>query len=165
MGRGSGELYGVEHITHAGATLSKAFCSHGAIVGCSAATALHLRDLPQIRGSSAGSSVSAAVGAASLKYVANHPHLREELTDTTRYFRTLLTGLGVQVPESPAPIVTFKYGGRNDMEALQRRLWREGIHIYHSSYGGAGPYGVIRAVFRDHSRADIDRLVSAIKST
>ena len=50
--------------------------------------------------------------------------------------------------ESPAPIVSFQWGGRADMLTLQRRLFDRGIHIHYSNYIGAGPEGILRcAVF------------------
>jgi len=163
-GRGAAEWCGVEHLAVTGSTLSKAFCAQGAVVGCSALDASRLREIPAIRGACAGSPLSAVAATASLAYVAQHPELRENLLATTRYLRTRLRASGITVIDSPAPIVSFQFGGRKDMQALQRRLFEEGIHIYHSTYFGAGPQGIIRcAVFRDHSREDIDTLVSAIR--
>ena len=44
---------------------------------------------------------------------------------------------------------------------LQRQLFGRGIYTYYSTYLGAGSEGMIRcAVFRDHSRTDIDTLIS-----
>jgi 8-amino-7-oxononanoate synthase len=162
-GRGAAEWCGVEHLAARGSTLSKAFCAQGALVGCTALAASRLRGIPAVRGACAGSPLSAVAATASLIYVAQHPELRENLLATTRYLRTQLRAAGITVIDSPAPIVSFQYGSREDMQALQRRLFDGGIHIYHSTYFGAGPQGIIRcAVFRDHSREDIDALVSAI---
>jgi 7-keto-8-aminopelargonate synthetase-like enzyme len=72
--------------------------------------------------------------------------------------------LGMETIDSPAPIVAFRWGNRTDMLALQRRLFDRGIHIHYSNYVGAGPEGIIRcAVFRNHSREDIDALVDAMR--
>jgi 7-keto-8-aminopelargonate synthetase-like enzyme len=162
-GRGSAEHCGVEHLTTTGATLSKAFCAQGAFVGCTSELAMRLRTIPSIRGACAGSPLSAAAATASLAYVAEHPELREGLREITQYFRTRLRSIGLEVSDSPAPIVSFRWRGRADMLALQRRVFDRGIYIHHSTYIGAGPEGVIRcAVFRDHSREDIDALVSAL---
>jgi 8-amino-7-oxononanoate synthase len=162
-GRGAAEFCGVESMAVIGATLSKAFCAHGALVGCSALAASRLREIPAIRGACAGSPLSAVAATASLIYAAEHPELREHLSATTRDLRTRLQALGLPVVDSPAPIVSFEYGSRADMQTLQQRLFDQGIHIYHSTYFGAGPHGIIRcAVFRDHSREDIDTLVAAL---
>jgi len=162
-GRGAAEWCGVEHLADVGSTLSKAFCAQGAMVGCSSLVAAQLRGIPAIRGACAGSPLSAVAATASLDFVAQHPELRANLAAMTNYLRARLRALGVSVNDSPAPIVAFRYGGREDMQALQRRLFEKGIHIYHSSYFGAGPEGIIRcAVFRDHSREDIDALIAAM---
>jgi 7-keto-8-aminopelargonate synthetase-like enzyme len=163
-GRGAADLCGVEEITAMGATLSKAYCAHGAFVACSSEAAARLRRIPSIIGACAGSPLSAAVAAASLQYVAQHPTLRTNLSAMTRYLRTKLRSLGLEVIDSPAPIVSFVCGDREDMIALQRRLFEKGIYIHHSNYIGGGPNGMIRcAVFRDHSRQDIDELIGALR--
>lgn len=115
-------------------------------------------------GACAGSSLSAA--AASLSYVADHPELRSNLRAMAQYLREQLRGLGLDVPDTPAPIVTFEWGSGADMRSLQRRLFDRGIHVYYSTYIGAGAEGCIRcAVFRDHSRHDIDMLIDALCQT
>jgi 7-keto-8-aminopelargonate synthetase-like enzyme len=164
-GRGAAEFCGVEHIAATGSTLSKAFCAQGAVVGCSAGAAWRLRSLPAIRGACAGSPLSAVAATTSLEYVAARPDLRKNLRVMTDYFRSRIRSIGLNVIDSPAPIVSFKFGNQQNMRDLQRRLFERGIYIYHSTYIGAGPEGTIRcAVFRDHSKEDIDALVDAISS-
>jgi hypothetical protein len=54
----------------------------------------------------------------------------------------------------------------SEMRAVQQRLFDRGICIYHSTYLGAGPEGVIRcAVFRDHTQSDIDALVESLSDS
>jgi 7-keto-8-aminopelargonate synthetase-like enzyme len=165
QGRGAAEFCGVEHlIAVTGTTLSKAYCAQGALVGCSREAAVRVQMQAPVRGACAGSPISAAVATASLTYVEKHPEVRAQLRALTDYFRARLRGLGLEVLESPAPIVSFQWGQRADMQELQQRLFNRGIFIYHSTYLGASPEGVIRcAVFRDHTRADIDALVDALK--
>lgn len=162
-GRGAAEYCGVERVTVCGATLSKAFCAQGAIIGCSKETAARLRQVPVLRGATAGSPLSAVAATAGLTYVAEHPELRDGLQALAGYFRTRLRAIGVDVIETPAPIVSFRLGSRTEMLAIQQRLFQRGIHIYHSNYIGAGAEGMIRcAVFRDHSRSDIDALIAEL---
>lgn len=162
-GRGSAEYCGVERFATTGATLSKAYCAQGAFIGCSGADLPRIRALPSFRGACAGSPISAAVAAASLRYVAERPRLRGELSAMTEYLRTRLRGIGIDVIDSPAPIVSFRLGSRHDMQNIQRRVFSSGIYIYYSTYLGAGAEGTLRcAVFHDHSKADIDALVEAI---
>jgi len=163
-GRGAGEHCGVLSRVATGATLSKAFCVQGAVVGCPQATAHRLRAVPPIGGACAGSPLSAAAAVASLNYVARHPELRKDLHAMTAYLRMRVRELGLETIDSPAPIVAFRWGNRADMLALQRRLFDRGIHIHYSQYVGAGPEGIVRcAVFRNHSREDIDVLVDAVR--
>jgi len=162
-GRGAAEYCGVEGVVTIGATLSKAYCAHGAIVGCTASAALRLRTIPPIGAACSGSPLSAVAATISLAYVNEHPELRKSLHAMTGYLRVRLRGIGLDVIESPAPIVSFKWGNSTDMQALQRRAFDRGLYIHYSTYIGAGPEGMIRcAVFRDHSRADVDALVDAL---
>ena len=163
-GRGAADFLGTERVSTTAATLSKAFCGHGGVIGCDRATAEKLRHLPPLRGANAGSPISAAVGAAALRYMASRPELRKQLSDLTAYLRRKLNALGLDVGNSPAPIVAFRIGDRNDMRCLQTRLFDRGIHVIISNYIGAGPNGVIRcAVFADHTEADLDALVTSIE--
>jgi len=165
-GRGAIEYCAVESFATAGATLSKAYCTQGAVMGCTVERATMLQTLPPIRAACAGSPLSAAAATASLRFVAQHPELRVNLRATTAYFRARMRELGLDVIESPAPIISFRLGSQAEMLALQRRLFDQGIFIYHSTYIGAGTEGVIRcAVFRDHTREDIDHLTSALRQS
>lgn len=162
-GRGAAEYCGVEHLASAGATLSKAYCANGAIVGCSPSTAHRLRRIPPIGAACAGSPLSAAAATASLRYVSARPELRSHLRIKTQYMRERLRSAGLDILESPAPIVSFQYGTYADMQALQRRAFAAEMYLHHSMYVGAGPEGVIRcAVFRDHSEEDVERLIGLL---
>ena len=163
-GRGAAEFCGVDHISTIGATLSKAYCAQGALVACTAEAAAQLRSAPPIRGACAGSPLSAVAATESLRYMSRHPELRSRLREVTEYLRTQLRGIGLEVIDSPAPIVSFKFGKRADMLELQRRAFECGIFIYYSTYLGAGPEGMIRcAVFRDHTKSDIEALIAALR--
>jgi 8-amino-7-oxononanoate synthase len=164
-GRGAAEHCGVERIATVGATLSKAYCTQGAVIGCSAETAIRLRTTPVIRGASAGSPLLAAAASASLDYVGRHPTLRSEMRDLADYLRAKLRSLGFFVPASPAPIVSFRTGRRQDMERMQSRLLEQGILIVHGlGYAGCDDDGLLRcSIFRDHSFSDLDMLVAAIR--
>ena len=163
QGRGAAEHCGVSEVAITGTTLSKAMCAHGALMGCSAPIAARVRVVPPLRGSNAGSPLSAAAAAACLRYVARRPQLRQRLAELTRYLRARLRDIGLDIAESPAPIVAFRIGSRADMLALQKRLFTQGFFIHYSTYLGSGSDGTLRcAVFRDHSRSDIDAFVDAL---
>jgi 8-amino-7-oxononanoate synthase len=162
-GRGATEHCKVEHIASSAATLSKALCAHGAIIGCSPAVASRVRAVPPLVAACAGSPVSAAAASAALQYIAQRPGLRAELRATTMFLRCRLRQIGLDVLDSPAPIVSFCAGTADEMRTLQRRAFDRGIYIHHSTYIGAGPEGMIRcAVFRDHTRDDIEALIAAL---
>jgi 8-amino-7-oxononanoate synthase len=163
-GRGAAEYCRVEHIASRGATLSKAYCAQGAIVGCSPSSALRSQGAMPMGGANAGSPLSAAAATASLRYVAEHPELRRNLQATTEHLRARLREIGLDVIDSPAPIVSFAYSSRAQMLALQRRAFDRGLYLHYSSYIGAGPEGKIRcAVFADHTAEDIDRLIGVLR--
>jgi len=96
--------------------------------------------------------------------VRKQPRLCAALREKTRYLRRGLRGLGLEIIDSPASIVSFTEGDFAHMRALQQSLFDAGIYVMHSNYIAAGPAGTIRlAVFGDHSREDLDRLVAQIK--
>jgi 7-keto-8-aminopelargonate synthetase-like enzyme len=162
-GRGAREYEGIEHISSIGTTLSKAVCAQGAIVGCSRAQAARLKKTVPLRGTSTGSPLSAVAASASLSYMAGHPEMRTQLEQTSAHLRRRLREIGLDVRDSPAPIVSFTFGDRQSMCELQWRMFDRGICIYHSTYLGAGPEGIIRcAVFRDHTSEDIETLVDTL---
>jgi 8-amino-7-oxononanoate synthase len=164
-GRGAVEHHGAERISALAATLSKAFCAQGAIVGCTQEAAERLRRLPPLRGANAGSPISAAVASASLCYMQAHPERRERLRQLTAYLRKRLRNIGIETGDSPAPIFAFHRGARQAMLTLQQQLFERGIYVLMSSYIGAGQDGVIRcAVFADHSEADLDTLAGELES-
>jgi 7-keto-8-aminopelargonate synthetase-like enzyme len=163
-GRGAAEFCAVEDRTMTGATLGKAFCAQGALVGCSAEAAENLRAAPPLRGASAGSPLSAIAATESLRYAQGHPELRYDLRVKAEFLRRRIRELGLEVIDSPAPIVAFRFGTLSDMLELQRRAFQQGIYLYHSMYIGSGEGGLIRcAVFRDHTYEDIDALIAALR--
>jgi 8-amino-7-oxononanoate synthase len=143
-GRGAAEYCGVDGLTPIGATMSKAYCAHGAILGCTESQAARARIVPPVRGCCAGSPLSAAAAAACLQYIATRPEVRKELRATGEYLRARLRSLGLEITDTPAPVVAFRYGERADMQALARRMFERGIHIYHSTHLGTGSEGMIR---------------------
>jgi 7-keto-8-aminopelargonate synthetase-like enzyme len=162
-GRGTAEHFGVEDVAGIGATLSKAFCAQGAVVGCTREEALRVNQLPPKRGANAGSTISAAVSTASLHHVAANPGRRKELAALSSYARERLRELGLDISDSPSPVMAFKIGNRTRMRSIQARLFNTGIYLPISDYLGAGPEGLFRcAIFADHSIADIDRLASEL---
>ena len=162
-GRGAAEYCGVEEVATIGATFSKAYCAQGAVVSCTKSDALRMRTVAPIGAACAGSPLTAAAALASLNYVSASPSLRLSLQSLTGYLRNRLRHIGIDVVESPAPIVAFRAGQRADMLALQKRAFEREIYLHYSTYIGAGSEGVIRcAMFRDHTYQDIDQLIDVL---
>ena len=162
-GRGAAEHHAVDAVTVTAATLSKAFCAQGAIIPCSDEAAARVRSLPPLRGANAGSPISAAVAAAAIRHAQAHPERRRRLIELAVYLRARLRTIGIEVRDTPAPIVAFQLGDRAAMAALQGQLFQHGIHVMVSSYIGSGAEGMVRcAVFADHSEADLDALVDCL---
>ena len=165
-GRGAAELCGVESVATVGATLSKAYCAHGALLACSAETAERLRNAPIIRASSAGSPLSAAASSAALTYVDTRPEIRRAIRAMADHLRAKLAAAGLDVTPGAAPIVSFAHGSADDMQNIRLKLAAKDILIvYGAGYASTPPEGILRcSIFRDHSMADMDRLVDAIMS-
>lgn len=162
-GRGAAEHLGVESVSATAATLSKAFCAQGAVLGGDAARIRPLQLMPPLRGSNSGSPLSAAVAEAALRYVEANPARRNRLADMVTVLRRRLRSLGLDIAESPAPIVSFRVGDRATMSRLQRRLFEQDVYVPISDYLGAGPDGILRcAVYADHTPQDLERLVDAV---
>ncbi len=161
QGRGAAEHLRVEPVVTTAGTLSKAYCASGAVVGCARATAGRVRRVSAARRANAGSPLSAAVGEAALRYMSAHPERRVRLSSLTARLRAGLRDAGLDVAESPAPIVAFRTGDRDAMRSLRRRLFARRIHVPISNY--RGPDGAFRcSVFADHTIDDLDTLVDAI---
>jgi 7-keto-8-aminopelargonate synthetase-like enzyme len=164
-GRGAAEYHDVESVSVRAATLSKAYCASGALFACSPAEAARLRWLPPIAAASAGSPLLAAASAASLRYVREQPQVRAELRQAAQNLRARLRDIGVETADTPAPIVSFALGGREDMLALRARAFDAGLYLHYCTYVGAPREGLIRcAVFHDHSAADFDTLIDLIQT-
>jgi 8-amino-7-oxononanoate synthase len=164
-GRGAADLHGVtsERVL-VGGSLSKAFGAYGAMIPSSRAVVQQLWQSPPARGAGAGLSAGAAMAAASLRYVREHPALLERLREDVAHVKSGMSALGLDVGNTEAPLATFTHGTAEQMRSLQRRLMDEGIYVFYSTYVGAGLDGAIRcAVFADHAEAHLDRLLDALR--
>lgn len=162
-GRGAAEHHGLgsaEVLT--GGSLSKAFGAAGGVIPASDAEVAALRRTPASRSSSVGIPATAAISAASLRYVRQHPELQRQLRANTTYAKRSLRGLGLDVGDSIAPVATFVVD--QNMRVLQERLMEKGIFVLHSNYIGASSTGAIRCgIFADHTHAHIDALTDALR--
>jgi 7-keto-8-aminopelargonate synthetase-like enzyme len=148
-----------------GGSLGKAFGTCGGIILAEESDAEPLRGSAVGRGASTGLTAAAAMCAASLRWVAEHPELLLRLRENVRYLKQGLAGLGLAIGgDAPAPIASFSASSGASTRCLQRALMKEGIFVYHSTYVGAAEGGVIRCgIFADHGREHLDALLDALR--
>lgn len=148
-----------------GGSLGKAFSAYGGLALGSADAIAALWQSPTARGAASGMAAGAAMLAASLGYLSRHPQRLQTLRSNVRYLKSGLRELGVDAGDTEAPVATFVHGTAEQMQTLQRQLFKDdAIFVIYSTYVGAGPHGAIRiAAFADHERADLDRLLDALR--
>ena len=164
-GRGAVEQYGLcRDRVIAGGSLAKAFCAYGGIAIGPRKVIDELWKCPPARGATSGMSCGAAMSAASLEHVREHPEVLMKLRENCKRLKQGLQQLGISVEETDSPVATFVKGNATAMIELQQKLWENGIFVGYTTYIGAGPEGAIRcAVFADHEFEDIDRLIEVLK--
>jgi len=147
-----------------GGTLSKAIGGYGGIVpgsdefvGWAKGTSSHYA------GSSPPPCPVAGATAKALLLAAD-PERRARLSDNVSRVRTGLRRLGLDVPDSPVPVIPLHLGEAGHMRAIEQELIRRGIFVpYMSRYAGLPPEGVLRlAVFATHTPAMIERLLDEL---
>lgn len=100
-----------------------------------------------------------------LKYVDEHPELRETLWENTHYFREKMTAAGFTVPESVHPIVPVIIGEAEPAMKMAEDMLEEGIYVTAFSYPVV-PMGTARIrvqMSAAHSKEQIDVLVNAFE--
>ena len=107
----------------------------------------------------------AAATARGLELVLAEPGLRTALRENVRSLRDGLRQLGIQVEDTPVPIVCLVLGGAERMKRIQGELRERGILIaYMAAYSGLGPEGALRlAVFANHRSEMIEELLDALR--
>lgn len=164
-GRGTFEYFGVEgdHLYSSG-TLSKAIGGHGGIIAGSKELTGHIRKRCHVyRGASAPPTPAAAMSAAALKFVMKHPELREQLRSNVRFLRKGFQSIGLDVEDSPAPIISIVLESSEAMRDVYAGLLERGIAIaYVDSYAGVGENGCLRiAVFATHTEEMLNKLLES----
>jgi 7-keto-8-aminopelargonate synthetase-like enzyme len=146
-------------------TLSKAFGGHGGII-CgtrsfieSAKSSSHY-----YRGASAPPIPAAAACAAALRLVTDAPELIAQAQQNALLLKEGLHGLGLDVDQTPVPIVGLTLGNAQNMQRIQRELAGEGFLIaYSDQYSGLSECGALRiATFAIHTSEMIQGLVDSI---
>ena len=148
------------------ATLSKAIGGHGGVIAGTTAFLDRVRRASGwVRAASAPAAPVAAATAKALEIVQGDPALRGRLATNVKMLRSGLRNLGLEVEDSPSPIMGISLESAEAMQAVQRRLLDVGIAVaYTRDYAGAGPLGMLRiAVFATHTPVMIERLVEGLR--
>lgn len=167
-GRGSLEHWGVEEErSYLAGTLSKAFGGFGGIIpGDEGLMERISRNVRVPVGASPPPVPAAAASAEGIRILAEHPELRERLRRNVAYLRARLRDLGFAVDDSPVPIVSLRPQRNQDLKRTQEKLKEKGIMVKYvppRGYSDAPGVETIRiAVFSEHSREQLDRLVEAL---
>jgi 8-amino-7-oxononanoate synthase len=145
-------------------TLSKAFGGFGGIVPGSADLIARIHAGPYFRAANPVSPGVAAGCAKAIELVRDNPGMLVRLRENVKQLRDGLRGLGIEVDDSPVPIICVVLDTVEGMQRVQSELMEQGILIaYNPKYSDLGPKGGIRiAVFATHTEQMICRLVDAI---
>jgi 8-amino-7-oxononanoate synthase len=178
-GRGSMELSGLPWETvntnvqpdngprlFVGGTLSKAFGGFGGILPGSSEFISHIHNVsPYFQAASAIPPGIAAGSARAIELVMENPEMISKLHENTKMVRDGLRGLGIEVEETPVPIICLVLDTIEQMKQVQAKLMEQGILIaYNHKYSDLGPKGGIRiAVFATHTVDMIGRLIDGFK--
>ena len=164
-GRGAKEHYAIDTASIlVGGSLSKAFGCSGGVIPASEAEVASFRDAPASEGASPGSPAAAAMGAAALRYARQHPELLQRLRANVALMKGGLRQMGLDIPDTVAPVATFVTGSESSMAAVHQQLFDAGYFVLRSNYIGAPPGGVIRCgIFADHTTAQIEGFLGTLR--
>jgi 8-amino-7-oxononanoate synthase len=108
---------------------------------------------------------AAAATARALELIAEDPDMRRRLWQNVAALKRGLRGMGLEVDDTPVPIVCLELGDAEDMRRIQAELMHRGVAIaYLASYAGLGPQGALRmAVFSTHTQEMIEQLLDQLR--
>lgn len=147
-------------------TLSKAVGGFGGIIPGSKGFIDHLKTTSHYyNGASPPPVPAAAATAKALELVMADPSLRNRLRSNVRAVKAGLQEMGLDVDDSPVPIVCLTLGSAERMQRVQRELAERGLFVaYMPTYSGLGPEGALRlAVFSTHTDQMIERLLDELR--
>ncbi len=164
-GRGSLEAEGVGRgrIVQC-VTLSKAFGVYGGAV--LATRALRKKILARSRlfiGSTPLPLPLASAALLAAKILRTDKPLRRRLFQNANYVKTALRQAGVEIPQTPGPIIPLHLPGETEVAALRRALLAAKIYPPFIQYPGGPAKGYFRFVISsEHTRAQLDNLLKVL---
>jgi 8-amino-7-oxononanoate synthase len=147
-------------------TLSKAFGGFGGIIPGSRGFIERLKATSHYySGASAPPVPVAAATAKAIELVQADPDMRTQLWENVARLKSGLRKMGLEVDDTPVPIVCLTFGSAENMQRIQRELMHREICIaYKATYAGLGPEGAIRlAVFSTHTHEMIEQLLEELQ--
>jgi 7-keto-8-aminopelargonate synthetase-like enzyme len=147
-------------------SLSKAVGGSGGIIPGTESFIQRLKDWSAVYfGASAPASPIAAATAKSLSMLTD-ARLRQKLQDNVTLLRSGLKNNGLDVDNSPLPMVILTLGSSGNMRRIQKELSGSGILVsYIPRNTGLGSQGALRiAVFATHTPEMIHELIDALRS-
>lgn len=148
------------------ATLSKALGGYGGIIPGSRDFTRWLKAAsPYHAGTSPPPVPAAAASAKGLEIARAQPELRRRLWENVRALKNGLQAMGIDVDDTPVPIVSMVLGDAANMRRIHGKLAEQGVFVpYMPEYSGLGPDGAMRlAVFATHTEAMIERLLDEFR--
>lgn len=148
-----------------GGTLGKAMGGFGGIITGSGGFMQRVRAASNYYDGASAPPVPVAMATAkALELVAGDDSYLRNLRRNTRYLRTGLKTLGLEVHDVPSAQVGVAIGTAANMARLHGELRATGFIVPVTSYVGAGPEGIMRfAVCSGHSLSVIDELLATLK--
>jgi len=148
-------------------SLSKAVGGSGGIIPGTESFIQRLKDWSAVYfGASAPASPIAAATAKSLSMLTDAA-LRQKLQENVHLLRLGLRNIGLDVCESPLPMVIVTLGSSGNMRRIQKKLSESGILVsYLPRNAGLGSQGALRiAVFATHTPQMIHELIDSLRTT
>jgi len=167
-GRGTFEYWGLEkgEQKYFTGTFSKAFGGLGGFIPGDHSLMEKIRRNARVPiGASPPSSAAAAASAMGLKILYEHPEMRKQLWANVSYMRHGLRDLGIEVEETPIPIISIQVPSV-DLRRVQSDLDKENIvvaYIPPQGYSDAPAVESLKiTVFSTHTRNQLDRLLEKL---
>ncbi len=157
---------GTDFATFLTATASKAIGGFGGIIPGSRDFIERVkRSSHWFDGASAPVAAAAAATAKAIELMMADPDRRARLWSNVRLFKDGLRGMGLEVDDSPVPILCLVLGDAENMRRIQSELMHRGIAVaYLPAYSGLGTEGGLRiAVFATHTDSMIEQLLDELR--
>jgi 8-amino-7-oxononanoate synthase len=148
------------------ATLSKALGGFGGIIPGSEEFIERVRKASHwYDGATSPPAPVTAAGARALELIQADSELRTRLWANVRLLKDGLRGLGLDVDDTPVPIICLVVGDAENMRRIQQELMRRGIAIaYIGAYSGLAEAGGLRiAAFATHTEPMIRQLLDELR--